>query len=68
MFRGMHDILEISIESRCNKAVASIRSVELRESPSQVEIGPTLGAVLPSYEANTAGYSIDKQGPTTGTV
>jgi hypothetical protein len=68
MFRGMHYMLEISVESRCNKVVASIRSVELRESPSQVGNGPILGAVSPSYEANTARYSMDKQGPTTGTV
>jgi hypothetical protein len=59
MFRGMHDVLELIIESRCNKAAASIRSRELRRWPGQVGNAPILGTVSPSYEANTARYSID---------
>jgi hypothetical protein len=33
MFRGMHQILEMSIESGCNEAIASMSSIELRKKP-----------------------------------
>jgi hypothetical protein len=45
IFRGMHNILETSIESRCNAAIASMRSMELRGRSGQASRCPAWGAV-----------------------
>jgi hypothetical protein len=41
--RGMHNILEVSIESRCNKAVALIRPMERWGKANQGQVGAGKG-------------------------
>jgi hypothetical protein len=44
--RGMHNILEVSIESRCNRAVALMRPMERWEKANQGQVGAWQGLLV----------------------
>jgi hypothetical protein len=60
----MHNILETSIESRCNEAIAPVDSIELWDSPGKAADGRHRVLFCALCEANTARHSIDRLGPT----
>jgi hypothetical protein len=68
IFRGMHNILETSMESRCNEAMR--RCAQKSFGGAQARLADAWHGVLfrALCKTNTARHSIDRQGPTSGAL